>query len=303
MDSARKLVVVADDLGIGPETTRAILEQAARGVVTGTVLLVNSPFAPQAVELWRSGGCLPDLGWHPCLTLDRPLAPRSAVSSLVDSNGCFFDLNAFLARVLSGRIREQEIETEFRAQLASFRSLTGQWPLLVNTHQHVGVFGPARRALLKVLSEFPFKPYVRRVREHWGTWVRLPGARCKRLALSTLGFRLSRDLDREHYPGAPFLLGLTEPVCLEDDQFFVKWLEKGRGDCLELMCHPGYPDTTLIGRDSPPNDLRLFRRLAENRLLAEPSFFQKCLDLGFRFTRPGDFVAMDSEPGRKILAA
>src|SRR5262245_10220496 len=75
MEAARFLVVIADDDGIGPQTSRAILELAARGIVTGTVLLVNSPYAADAVRNWRQSGAGMEIGWHPCLTLDAPVAP------------------------------------------------------------------------------------------------------------------------------------------------------------------------------------------------------------------------------------
>ena len=45
----RKLVVVADDFGIGPETDRAILELARADLVMSTVLMTNSPHAPAAI--------------------------------------------------------------------------------------------------------------------------------------------------------------------------------------------------------------------------------------------------------------
>src|SRR5262245_54002734 len=65
MDANRELLVVADDFGIGPETDRGILDCAAAGVITGTVLLVNSPHAEAAVERWRTQGKPLALGWHP----------------------------------------------------------------------------------------------------------------------------------------------------------------------------------------------------------------------------------------------
>ena len=52
----RVLLVVADDFGIGPATTAGILHLAGKGVVTGTVLLVNSPYAEEAVGLWNRAG-------------------------------------------------------------------------------------------------------------------------------------------------------------------------------------------------------------------------------------------------------
>jgi len=46
----RYLTVVADDFGIGPATSRGILDLAAKNLVTGTVLIVNSPYAEEAVR-------------------------------------------------------------------------------------------------------------------------------------------------------------------------------------------------------------------------------------------------------------
>ena len=78
VDAVRYLVVTADDFGIGPATSRGILDLAAEGLVTCTVLLVNSPYAAEAVDAWKATGRRLELGWHPCLTLDPPVAPPQA---------------------------------------------------------------------------------------------------------------------------------------------------------------------------------------------------------------------------------
>ena len=65
MDATRFLIVLADDYGIGPETSRGILELAARGVVTGTVLMVNSPHAPEALARLAAGGGADGTGLAP----------------------------------------------------------------------------------------------------------------------------------------------------------------------------------------------------------------------------------------------
>src|SRR5262249_33542889 len=83
MGQARYLIVVADDFGIGPETTRGILELGAKGLVTGSVLLTNSPYAESALKAWRQAGEPVEIGWHPCLTLDGPILPPEKVPSLV----------------------------------------------------------------------------------------------------------------------------------------------------------------------------------------------------------------------------
>src|SRR5262249_59826565 len=138
----RALIVIADDFGIGPETSRGILEVAGASVVTGAVLLTNSPFAEAAVRQWRKLNPPADLGWHPCLTMDAPVSLPREVPSLLARDGNLPPLRNFLPPLLTGRIRPEEIRRELAAQHRRFQELTGQEPVLVNTHQHVGLFGP-----------------------------------------------------------------------------------------------------------------------------------------------------------------
>src|SRR5207245_4026748 len=97
MGKRRNLVVVADDFGSGPETSRGILDLAAERRITATVLLTNSPYAAEAVAAWNRAGRPVELGWHPNLTLDRPVLAPEQVASLVDGSGCFYRLGDFLS--------------------------------------------------------------------------------------------------------------------------------------------------------------------------------------------------------------
>src|SRR5262245_7573207 len=107
--SLRQLLVIADDIGIGPNTTTGILQLAAQGIVTGSALLVNSPYAVDAIHKWRRMGAPLELGWHPNLTLDAPLAPPAEVASLVRADGTFWPLGAFLKRWMLGLLKPPEI--------------------------------------------------------------------------------------------------------------------------------------------------------------------------------------------------
>jgi predicted glycoside hydrolase/deacetylase ChbG (UPF0249 family) len=212
MDATRLLLVTADDFGIGPETSRGILELAARGAVTATVLLVNSPHAEGAVHAWRRAGEPAELGWHPCLTLDRPVAPPGRVPSLVDADGRLWPLSRFLRRLLTGRVRRAEIETELRAQLDRYRDLVGHAPSVVNTHQHVALFPPVGAVLDALLRQVGALPYLRRVREPWATLADVPGGRVKRAVLNALGRPRIRRQARAGYPGADWLAGVADPA-------------------------------------------------------------------------------------------
>jgi predicted glycoside hydrolase/deacetylase ChbG (UPF0249 family) len=294
MDASRVLVVVADDYGIGPETSRGILELAAEGVITGTVLMVNSPYAEDAVRAWRTSGVPLEVGWHPVLTQDPPIAPAASVPSLVGPDGCLWPLGKLLTRLYLYRIRPAEIEIELRAQYRRFVDLVGRPPTLVNSHQHVALFPPIGDILLKVLEEARPLPFVRRIREPRSMLARIPGARFKRTVLDWQGRRLTRKQVTAGFPGASWLAGITDPVNVTDPAFFRRWLKHVPGRVVELACHPGYHDTTLIGRDCKGDDEFLQRRVDELHLLRQPSFLEACRRAGFQRLSAASFLACNN---------
>ena len=297
MAHPRQLVVVADDFGIGPETDRGILELGIAGRVMSSVVLVNSPHVEAGIAAWNRAGQPLELGWHPALTIDRPILPAECVPSLVDETGLFHPLGRFLRNAIRGRIRENEVFAELAAQLERFVELVGHPPRLVNSHQHASLFAPVTNALHELLRSLPERPFVRRVREPWSTLRRIPGARIKRFVLNRQGRRQARSLERDGFPGCDWLIGITDPVCLHDPAFFSRWLARTPGRTVELMCHPGYEDRTLIGRDCERADDSLFRRVRELELLRSESFLEVVRESGFelvpasRLDRPALSVA------------
>jgi len=297
----RLLVVVADDFGIGPETSRGILELACRRVITGSVLIVNSPHAPNAVEVWRKCGMPMEIGWHPCLTLDEPIASPKAVPSLVGGDGRLRSLGAFLKRLLLGLVRRAHIEAEFDAQFLRYVELVGEPPRMVNTHQHVSLFPLVGAALMNVLRRHGVTPYVRRVREPWSLLRSVPGGRMKRAVLNALGRRQSRRLERARIAGNEWLIGLTDPLALADPFFFAHWLDRAPGRVVELTCHPGHWDETLLGRDGTLANGLVQRRVDELRLLQQPTFLEAVRRN--RFTLVGPSQVLMPADGPYIHAA
>ena len=106
----------------------------------------------------------------------------------------------------------------------------------------------------------------------------------KRVVLSAFGRRAARGAAM--YPGCDWLAGVTDHACVADSRFWVDWLlaipPRGR---LEVCCHPGYHDATLVGRDCDAGD-GLLRRTRELALLRAPEFRKAWEQAGFHPTRP-----------------
>jgi predicted glycoside hydrolase/deacetylase ChbG (UPF0249 family) len=298
----RLLVVTADDFGIGPETSRGILELGLTGRVTCTVLLVNSPYAEESVVRWRKAGCVPVLGWHPCLTLDRPVASPDRVPSLVDSTGAFWPRAVLLRRLAMGLVRADDVRTEFRAQLIRVCELIGGPPPVVNGHHHIHVFPMLGGVLREILSQVRPKPYLRRLGEPTDLLFRIRGAELKRLTLATLGRWAGEQSRRVGLPGNEWLLGLSDPPSAASPDNFVRWISRAPGSVVELMCHPGRYDATLIGRDCTVNDGWLDQRVQEFGLLRSPRFLEACREAGFRLAAPTELPGATTY-GRRRLAA
>jgi predicted glycoside hydrolase/deacetylase ChbG (UPF0249 family) len=290
----RQLIVIADDYGIGPATSAGILELANRGVVTGSVLLVNSPYAENDVADWHKAGQPMELGWHPNLTLDAPILPAARVPTLVNSQGLFWPLGAFMKKLFFGRIRADEVAAEFQAQLARFVDLVGQPPGLVNSHQHVSIFAPEGQILMALLQEQKPRAYIRRVREPWGMIRRIRGARTKRAFLNFHGRAMSRLQAACGFPGNDWLGGVTDPAWVKRSHFFEDWLTAIPGARVEMSCHPGFRDETLLGRDCQAHDGLMQRRVDELQLLRRPDFFQAVARSGFQLVRPARLLASES---------
>lgn len=296
----RYLIVTADDYGIGPATSRGILELAEQKRITATVLLVNSPHAEEAMRAWRQSGSPAELGWHPCLTLDRPVLPAERVPSLVDETGRFRTLGGFVKQLYLGLVRAAEIEAELRAQYGRYHDLVGQAPTVVNSHHHVQIFPPVGAILARILGRKRRLPYVRRIQEPWGMLGRIPGARGKRAFLSLLGRRDARLHGRAGFPGNDWLAGVTDPPCVHDPDFLVRWLTRIPGDVVELTCHPGHRDLTVVGRDCTLDDGHVERRIRELALLQHPSFDEACGSAGWKLISPSELAELRA---RKALQA
>ena len=115
---------------------RGILDLAREGRLTATVLIVNAPDTECAVRAWQAANPPADLGWHPNLTLDRPILPPSDVPSLVRSDGSFWPLGPFLRRICQDRIHFTDVRLNGQLSIDAFWNWSDGrrcWSTVINT--------------------------------------------------------------------------------------------------------------------------------------------------------------------------
>ena len=119
---ARVLIVNADDLGMHPSINVAVVAAVERGVARSCSLMTSCPGTAHALGLLQDRPEVP-FGIHLTLVRDtaldrwKPVSPVQEVPSLVNADGEFY-LHAQAAELLA-RARPDDVEREFRAQLAT----------------------------------------------------------------------------------------------------------------------------------------------------------------------------------------
>ncbi|MCO5054638.1 ChbG/HpnK family deacetylase [Thermomonas sp.] len=231
----RLLIVNADDFGLVPAATDAILECHAAGTVTSTTLMANTPDAE------RAAGCakqVPKLGvgLHFNLTWGRPLASVQEVSALVGSDGAFFSRGRLARRLLAGRVPAVQIAAELQAQLQRLDEL-GIQPTHIDSHQHVHGFGPVFDAIAQHCSRVGIP-----MRVPWVAADRNAGMG-RRLRRALLAVMLARSTRRwrgqvrwNDAIGSVFDLGGGAREYGDVD--YQQVVLQGQGQTFELMVHP-----------------------------------------------------------------
>jgi chitin disaccharide deacetylase len=145
-DTARLVILHADDMAITPGGTRATVQALLTRGISSASILATSPFLEGLAPALPRGEPF-DLGVHLTLTSETPAmswrpAARSGVRSLLAPDGN-------LPVIVSERARAAEIEHELSAQVGRVRAL-GITPTHLDSHQGALLFhGPERFGALR----------------------------------------------------------------------------------------------------------------------------------------------------------
>jgi len=129
----------ADDFALSESGDRAVLELAAEGALDGASVMATHLTAEAVGHVRELDASTIEIGLHLNLTEGAPVSPPQRVPSLVNSEGHFLGLKSFTTRMLTGRVREQHIETELRAQWHALSAVTSRIDY-IDGHQHVQYF-------------------------------------------------------------------------------------------------------------------------------------------------------------------
>jgi predicted glycoside hydrolase/deacetylase ChbG (UPF0249 family) len=133
-ETARLLVIHADDLGMNHSVNRATFEALEKGWITSASILVPCPWFPE-VARWAKDHPAADLGIHQALNSEwanlrwGPVSSIDKVPSLLDADGYFPADTDAVAR----HARIPEAEAELRAQIDRAQS-NGIHPTHLDTH-------------------------------------------------------------------------------------------------------------------------------------------------------------------------
>jgi hopanoid biosynthesis associated protein HpnK len=259
----RRLIVNADDFGLTSSVNKAILTAHERGIVTSASLMTGATAFEEAVGV---AGEHPRLGVGVHLTLvnGRPVSRLDQIPTLVTSEGRFYQSPfEFIARLLLGNVRIEEVYRELRAQVSRAQE-AGVHVTHVDGHKHLHVQPQILDVVIQVVRQLG----IRRIR--------LP-------LKSSSSFKRSSMNDHQPERSTPSNPGRTRQSLSQD---FVHWLvqraaKSGRPKLIEaqirfpenffglfetgsitepllrmvlenlpdgaseIMCHPGYDDQEL----------------------------------------------------------
>ncbi len=242
-------MVCADDYGLAPGVSEAIVELIQAGRLSATSCMSARPDWRRAAPALRAlmARTPADVGLHLTLT-DQPAL--SAAGRRIWGER-LPPLGRLLAAALARRLPADAVSAEIRAQFDAFEDAWGDAPDHVDGHQHVHVLPGVREALIaELLRRHPRgRVWVRNCVEPPLRCLQRGEATGKALFISALGRGLARCLREAGLPCNEGFSGLHDfsierPFAAKMRRFLA-----GTGPRALVHVHPGRVDATLRACD------------------------------------------------------
>lgn len=153
----QKIIINADDFGKSHSINAAIAECFSKGYISSTTLMVNMPYADEAVNIAFQNGFSDKVGLHLNLTEGRYLSKRIESPCLAEGdrfNGLFHSKT--MTRLVLPREAVREIYREIQHQMNKYLSY-GLTNMHIDSHHHVHTDLPVYIALKNLFAEYKFR--------------------------------------------------------------------------------------------------------------------------------------------------
>jgi chitin disaccharide deacetylase len=244
----KRLIINADDFGLAPGVNRAIVELESRGALSSTTLMATAPYFSPAVHMAFEQPRLA-VGCHVVLVDGAPCLPPREVPSLLDpKNGSAFRVSAgsFVASVLRGSVREQEVEAEAIAQIRRIQQ-SGLTVSHIDSHKHMHALPRVLAPLLRAASHCGVRCVRNPFEPRWSLKATKPAGGLRRLQVHAMRTqeKAFQKLVKDHgMVSSDGSLGLLATGIL-NGPILRSLLEAMPDGTWELVCHPGYRDQVL----------------------------------------------------------
>lgn len=224
---ATRIILNADDLGLTPSCTEAILEAFRRSYISSATLVANGPCVEDAAHRCRDAGLRDRLGIHLNLTEGPPLTrPIQGNPRFCDGQGL---LHGCIDRLRPlGKADREHVAAELSAQIERLRSLG--IPLThADSHHHIHTGPFLAPVVLRVLAE----RQIGKVRLH------------RNIGAIPASKRILKALFNAYLRGR----GFRTVSCFGSYEDLLTGKDRLDGTTLEVMVHPDYDDRgNLIDR-------------------------------------------------------
>ena len=247
-ETARRIILCADDYGISPGVNQAIRELVVSARLNATSVMVVAPSFSRAeavaLDTLNAAGERVAIGLH--LTLTGPLKPLTpGYAPLVD--GAFLPLTTTLRLAVQQRLDMTALAAELRAQFEAFAQAFGRAPDFVDGHQHVHLFPQVRHAALEAVAWMAPHAWARQCGSIRSLARRLSDPKGLLIDYFSREFR-ARAASHSVQTNPAFAGTYTYRLDADFPRIFPLFLE-GMPDGGLIMCHPGHVDTELMRLD------------------------------------------------------
>lgn len=213
-----KIIINADDFGASLDINKAIDYAFKSGIINRATLMVNMPFAQDAVLMAFRGGYLDRIGLHLCLDAGEPLTEGIKEYHL-------FGIKAFWKRkinniYISKKVRES-IKQEIEAQIQEYIRLGGI-AMHIDSHHHVHHIPSILPLVISKAKKYGFRSM--RISRNIGSGI----TPLKRIIKECINYRISKSFETNTYFGN--MQNYRESNLSEKDNF-------------EIMVHPCIKDS------------------------------------------------------------